>query len=88
MEKLLLGVDIGTNESKGILINQSFRPVAEFAVPHAMENPKPNHFEMDANIWWDDFCKITKGLIPGTSGASGKSGRPGRDICAAGIDPG
>ncbi|MBQ5698530.1 MAG: carbohydrate kinase [Lachnospiraceae bacterium] len=63
MEKLLLGVDIGTNESKGILINQSFRPVAEFAVPHAMENPKPNHFEMDANIWWDDFCKITKGLM-------------------------
>ena len=40
-DKLLLGVDIGTNESKGVLIDGSFRPVADFAVPHTMENPQP-----------------------------------------------
>ena len=35
--RLLLGVDIGTNESKGVLIDETFRPVADFAVPHAMD---------------------------------------------------
>lgn len=62
-DKLLLGVDIGTNESKGVLIDGSFRPIADFAVPHTMENPQPNHFEMDAEIWWSDFCKISRGLM-------------------------
>ena len=40
MEKrrLLLGVDIGTNESKGVLVDETFRPVASFSVPHTMEN--------------------------------------------------
>lgn len=63
MDKLLLGVDIGTNESKGVLVDERFRPVAEYAVPHAMENPKPHYFEMDATIWWSDFCRITRGLM-------------------------
>lgn len=62
-DKLLLGVDIGTNESKGVLIDGSFRPIASFSVPHTMENPQPNYFEMDAEIWWSDFCKISRGLM-------------------------
>lgn len=62
-DKLLLGVDIGTNESKGVLIDGSFRPIASFSVPHAMENPQPNYFEMDAEIWWSDFCRICRGLM-------------------------
>ena len=68
MEKhrLLLGVDIGTNESKGVLIDESFRPIATFSVPHAMGNPQPNYFEMDAEIWWSDFCAITRGLLDQT----------------------
>ena len=65
MEKrrLLLGVDIGTNESKGVLVDETFRPVASFSVPHTMENPQPNYFEMDAEIWWSDFCRIARGLM-------------------------
>ena len=62
-DKLLLGVDIGTNESKGVLIDGSFRPIAVFSGPHTMENPQPNYFEMDAEIWWSDFCKISRGLM-------------------------
>lgn len=61
--KLLLGVDIGTNESKGVLIDGTFRPIADFAVSHTMENPQPNYFEMDAEIWWSDFCRISRGLM-------------------------
>lgn len=68
-EKFLLGVDIGTNESKGVLINMNFCPVATYSVPHAMENPLPNHFEMDAEIWWSDFCKICTGLMEAAQAA-------------------
>ena len=61
--RFLMGVDIGTNQSKGVLIDSSFRPVAAYAVPHSMENPKPGWFEMDAEIWWSDFCEISHGLL-------------------------
>lgn len=62
--KYLLGADIGTNESKGVLVDcTTFRPVCTFAVPHTIENPQPNFYEMDAEIWWSDFCAISKGLM-------------------------
>ncbi len=60
---LLLGVDVGTNETKGVLIDQSFRPVATYAVPHTIENPQPSFYEMDAEIWWEDFCQISRNII-------------------------
>lgn len=64
MKKYYLGVDVGTYESKGVLVDEDFRPAATFAVPHVMENPRPNFFEMDAeSVWWGDFCKITRGLM-------------------------
>lgn len=62
-QKLLMGVDIGTNESKGVLVNGDFRPITNISVTHAMENPQPNYFEMDAEIWWSDFCRISRGLM-------------------------
>ncbi len=63
MEKLLLGVDVGTHETKGMLINEQFRPVAEYALPHEIENPQPGFYEMDAEIWWSEFCSISKKLL-------------------------
>lgn len=62
-DKFLLGADIGTNESKGLLVDENLRPIASLSVPHAMENPRPNYFEMDAEIWWSDFCRISRGLM-------------------------
>ena len=63
MNRLFMGVDIGTHETKGILIDETFRPVAEHAVPHRIENPQPGLYEMDARIWWSDFCQVTRALI-------------------------
>ena len=64
MAKYYLGVDVGTFETKGVLIDEKFQVVAETGAKHGMENPKPNYFEQDAEeIWWKDFCIVSKGLI-------------------------
>lgn len=59
-----LGIDIGTYESKGVLIDQQYNLVASHAEKHGMENPQPNYFEHDAEqVWWHDFCQISRSLI-------------------------
>ena len=64
MKRYFLGVDVGTYESKGVLIDQDYQLVHSFAVKHGLENPKPNYFEHDAElVWWHDLCEITQGLI-------------------------
>ncbi len=59
-----MGIDTGTNSSKGVLIDQNGTIVAEHATEHAMTNPAPGHYEHDAEKdWWGDFCTISKELI-------------------------
>ena len=41
MKRYFLGIDIGTFESRGILIDESFRVAADASVPHGMNNPQP-----------------------------------------------
>lgn len=80
MAKYYLGVDVGTFETKGVLIDEKFQVVAETGAKHGMENPKPNYFEQDAEeIWWKDFCIVSKGLIE-------KAGIRPEEIAAVGSD--
>ena len=70
-KKYFLGVDIGTFESKGLIMDENCGVVAMHSERHEMENPAPNHFEMDAEaVWWGDFCKISHALLEKT-GISG-----------------
>jgi xylulokinase len=63
-ESYLLGVDIGTYSSKGVLVTLEGEVVASHVVPHEMSMPKPGHFEHDAdNIWWHDFVKIAQSIL-------------------------
>ncbi len=64
MKTYFMGIDIGTFESRGMLLDEAFHVVADYSVPHSMMNPKPGWFEHDAEKdWWGDFCKISKELI-------------------------
>ncbi|MCR4632700.1 MAG: FGGY-family carbohydrate kinase [Erysipelotrichaceae bacterium] len=59
-----MGIDTGTNSSKGVLIDDEGRIIAQYSTTHAMTNPAPGHFEHDAEKdWWGDFCIISKKLI-------------------------
>ena len=62
--KYFMGIDIGTFESKGTLMDEAAGVVAYAACPHVMETPKPGYAEHDAEgVWWHDFCTISKQLI-------------------------
>lgn len=62
--ELVLGVDIGTSESKGVLVDLAGCPVATQVVKHGVETPHPGWFEQDPeDVWWGDFVALTKSLI-------------------------
>ena len=59
-----MGIDTGTNSSKGVLIDEACTIIAEHSTEHAMTNPLPGHYEHDADKdWWGDFCAISKALL-------------------------
>ncbi|MGD8975565.1 MAG: FGGY family carbohydrate kinase, partial [Desulfobacterales bacterium] len=60
----LLGVDIGTYSSKGVLVSRDGRVEASHVIAHEMSMPAPGHFEHDADaIWWGDFVEIVHNLL-------------------------
>ena len=60
----LLGVDIGTYSSKGVLVDKAGRVVASQVVSHDINIPAPGHFEHDADgVWWHDFVEIVRSLL-------------------------
>lgn len=73
-----MGIDTGTNSSKGVLIDENGNIIAEHSTQHAMTNPAPGHYEHDADKdWWGDLCIISNELIK-------KSGLSPEDIKAVG----
>lgn len=73
-----MGIDTGTNSSKGVIIDETGRVLAIHTTQHEMTNPKPGHYEHDAEKdWWGDFCIISKALIK-------KSGVDPKNIKAVG----
>lgn len=62
--KHYLGIDIGTFESKGVLVDEAGEIVAQTSRPHRMLVPQPGWAEHDPEKdWWGDFCFISKQLI-------------------------
>jgi len=64
----LLGVDIGTYSSKGVIVTTEGQLIASHTVPHGMDMPKPGYFEQDADrVWWHDFVVIVQNLLQKTA---------------------
>lgn len=64
MGHLFLGIDIGTGESKGVLVNERLEVISTKSTPHEVSNPRPGWFEMNAEKdWWGDFCNICHAFI-------------------------
>ncbi len=62
--KHYLGIDIGTFESKGVLVDETGRIVANARRPHTMIVPQPGWAEHRAREdWWDDLTAITRTLL-------------------------
>lgn len=65
--KYFLGVDIGTFESKGVLIDELGQIIARASKSHEMMVPHPGYAEHEANeSWWGDFCSISNQILENT----------------------
>ena len=59
-----LGIDIGTFESKGVLVDGTGRVAASAAVPHEMIVPRPGWAEHRAEEdWWGDFQTLARRIL-------------------------
>ncbi|MEX2376290.1 MAG: FGGY-family carbohydrate kinase [Dehalococcoidia bacterium] len=59
-----LGIDIGTYESKGVLVNAEGCIAASAGKPHKMLVPQPGWAEHRAREdWWEDFTYLSRTLI-------------------------
>ncbi|MFD9445839.1 FGGY-family carbohydrate kinase [Streptomyces sp. NPDC060006] len=67
----VLGVDIGTSSSKGVLVDDDGTVLATAVRPHTVDRPRPGHVEMDAPVWWEEFASLTRELL--TSAPDGTS---------------
>ena len=64
MGDLLVGIDVGTQSSKGVLVRPDGTVVAEVRAAHGMDVPRPGWAEQDADaVWWADVCSIARQLV-------------------------
>ncbi|WP_174522154.1 FGGY-family carbohydrate kinase [Arthrobacter luteolus] len=61
--KAVLGVDIGTSSSKGVLVDLEGNVLASETREHRVDRPHPGWVEMDAAVWWEEFRSITAALV-------------------------
>jgi xylulokinase len=80
---LLLGIDIGTGSTKGLLVDPSGAIVASETVSHSMQLPRPGWAEMDAEgTWWREVCAISSALS-----AQVPAGSTVAAVCVSGVGP-
>lgn len=66
MSELLLGIDVGTYSSKGVLVMPDGTIIKSATVPHSMDIPHPGWAEQDADgVWWNDVVQLCRELIDG-----------------------
>ncbi|MBF6612615.1 MAG: FGGY-family carbohydrate kinase [Chloroflexi bacterium] len=81
MSDLLLGIDIGTSSSKGVLARPNGEVVATSTRAHDLSLPRPGWAEHDAEaVWWADFTAICADLLRHADG-------PVAAVCVSGIGP-
>ncbi|HJG90186.1 MAG TPA: sugar kinase, partial [Brachybacterium massiliense] len=58
----VLGVDVGTSSTKGVLVALDGTILRSAVREHAVQRPAPGQVEMDAEVWWDEFVSIAREL--------------------------
>lgn len=60
----LMGIDIGTTTSKGVITTPEGRIIASAGFEHDISRPHPDRAEHDAEqVWWGDFVKVCRLLL-------------------------
>ncbi len=61
---LLLGIDVGTTATKGVLLDSDSGPIAEAERPSRLISSQPGWAEEDPYAWWQNVCDICRELAP------------------------
>jgi xylulokinase len=79
--EVVIGVDIGTSSTKGVLVTPTGQVLGTTQCPHKMSLPRPGWAEVDAErVWWGEVQQICRTL---TAQAPG----PVAGVCISGIGP-
>ena len=82
MSELVLGIDIGTSSSKGVLARPDGTIVAVAERQHPLSLPRPGWAEHDAEAtWWGDFLALCRELVDRATEAGGQIAA----LCTSGI---
>lgn len=85
--ELLLGVDVGTSSTKGVLARPDGLVVANAQRAHELDRPHPGWVEQDAEeVWWGDFCALCSELLPQADGPVAAVGVSGMGPCVLPAD--
>ncbi len=58
---MFIGVDVGTSQTKAVLVDRSGRVLAGASAPNTLQVPQPGWAEHDADTdWWGNFCTVVK----------------------------
>ncbi|ORA53422.1 sugar kinase [Mycolicibacterium chubuense] len=80
---MLLGIDMGTGSTKGVLVDSTGTVVASETISHGMDLPRPGWAEVDADaVWWREVCAISAALtakLPANATLAG--------MCVSGVGP-
>lgn len=82
MGEYVVGIDMGTGSTKGVLATLEGEVVSTSLRRHAMNLPRPGWAEVDAeSVWWDDFVAVCRDLVQAAGGS------PVRGVCVSGVGP-
>jgi len=71
MAKLILGIDIGTTATKGILLDPDAGIVAESEAPATLHTIHPGWAEEDPEEWWQNVATITRACLHAAGAENG-----------------
>ncbi|MEB8338906.1 FGGY-family carbohydrate kinase [Streptomyces endophyticus] len=58
----VIGVDIGTSSSKGVLVALDGTVLHTAVREHTVDRPAPGHVEMPGEVWWEEFVSLAREL--------------------------
>jgi xylulokinase len=81
MDKLILGIDVGTTNVKALLATPDGKPVASATAGYPLLTPRPGWVEQNAEDWWAGTTRVARevvaaaGVAPEAVAAIGVSGQ-------------
>ncbi|WIY83354.1 FGGY family carbohydrate kinase [Propionimicrobium sp. PCR01-08-3] len=72
----VIGIDVGTSSTKGVLSGLNGSVLATATRQHDVQRPHPGHVEMAPDIWWQEFCSLGRELT---------SAQPEAQVVAVGV---